>query len=247
MLVWLLGQAFATEPADHSGEFLTRRTRLPRFARNDGSLKGVNVMNIQTVNDTALTAPAKIGPNAAIQLFAAIEAARGADAARTVAQAADCEDWLDHPPTEMVSEIPVIRLFRTLEALFPEDAPAIEADAGRRTADYIIANRIPAFARVILKLLPARLAGPMLARAIERHAWTFCGSGTVTVHAGPPCRFEIADNPLTSGVRAERPACVWHAAVFTRLFQTLVHPKVGFREEACCASQAAGCVFAEIR
>ncbi|MGF1455900.1 MAG: bacteriochlorophyll 4-vinyl reductase [Alphaproteobacteria bacterium] len=191
----------------------------------------------------SITAPAKIGPNAAIQLFKALEAAKGAEAARAVARAAGCEDWYDHPPADMVSEVPVIRLFRTLEAMHPQHASAIEAQAGRRTADYIIANRIPAFACMVLKRLPARIAGPLLAKAIERHAWTFCGSGTVTVHPGPPCRFEIADNPLTRGLAADRPACAWHTAVFNQLFRRLVHPRSETLEQSCCATYSGSCTF----
>ncbi len=187
--------------------------------------------------------PAKIGPNAVIQTFQAIQALRGQIAAQRVASAARCDHWLSTPPTEMVDEIPVIALFRALERVLPHDSDRIAWEAGTRTADYILTHRIPKPAQRILKILPARLAAPILLKAIAKHAWTFAGSGSVKVHGARPFRVEIEHNPLTIGLHHPEPACHWHRAVFTRLFQTLVHKRTKVRELSCGACGAKTCVF----
>lgn len=188
-----------------------------------------------------------VGPNAIIQTFAAIRAAAGEEAARRVAEAADCAGWLDAAPAEMVDERAAARLFRALETVLPDEAPAIEAEAGRLTAGYILANRIPRPAQTLLRVLPAWLAGRLLLAAIGRNAWTFAGSGSFrgTANGGPGrvARVEIGGNPLTAGSVSPAPACRWHGAVFRRLFRELVDPRTEVRETACCASGAPACVF----
>lgn len=70
----------------------------------------------------------------------------------------------------MIPEADVVALFRALAGAHPEAAPSIAVEAGRATADYILAHRIPASAQVVLRILPHRLAARALARAIARHA-----------------------------------------------------------------------------
>lgn len=156
---------------------------------------------------------ARIGPNALTQTAVALTALKGAAVAEAVfARAGLLHRWRE-PPGEMVPEHEPARLFAALvEALGEAEARAVLADSGRLTGDYILANRIPAFARVVLRLLPARLAARLLLAAILRHAWTFAGSGR--------CRAEglslvIEGNPLRS------PGGVWHEAVLSRLFARL--------------------------
>ncbi|MEM9168064.1 MAG: bacteriochlorophyll 4-vinyl reductase [Pseudomonadota bacterium] len=161
---------------------------------------------------------ARVGPNAVTQLIAAMDAAHVTALKRSVFEAAHCARYLEHPPTEMIPEYEAAFVHRSLIAQAdPARARSLAEDAGRRTADYIIANRIPAPARLILKALPASRAAPMLADAIARHAWTFCGSGRFKVARGGPRRLtlSITDNALAT------PGCPWHVAVFERLFQTL--------------------------
>jgi divinyl protochlorophyllide a 8-vinyl-reductase len=57
--------------------------------------------------------------------------------------------------------------------LGPAMAAEVARDAGLRTADYLLANRIPKPVQVLLKHLPAPLAARVLLSAIRRHAWTF--------------------------------------------------------------------------
>lgn len=111
--------------------------------------------------------------------------------------------------------------------------PVISREAGRATADYILAHRIPRIVQQVLKALPAGLAAPLLARAITRHAWTFVGSGRFRCR--DPWTFEITDNPLIRGEHSPVPLCVWHAAVFERLYATLVARDCRCEEETCAA------------
>lgn len=153
--------------------------------------------------------------------------------------AAGLPGLLDHPPERMTDERLVAALHRTLHALLAEeDAAEVAAEAGTRTADYLLAHRIPRLLQGLLRALPAPLAARMLLRAIARHAWTFAGSGRVFVTPGNPSVIEIENNPLATG------PCRYHLAVFTRLFTALVHPRVELRETQCCAHGAAACRFA---
>ena len=181
---------------------------------------------------------AKVGPNAVTQMAAALRARGGEAAARRVFGAAGMIDLLDHPPARMIDQRYPAALHRTVaELLAPEEARAVAADAGRRTADYLLANRIPRPAQRLLRLLPPRLAARLLLTAIGRNAWTFAGSGAFSARAGDPCAVEIAANPLAT------PGAPWHAAVFERLFRALVSPAAAVRVTACTAEGAPACRF----
>ena len=144
--------------------------------------------------------------------------------------------------TGMIPEDDAARLHRQVRLEEPDRAPDLAADAGRRTADYILAYRIPGPAKRLLKVLPPALAATFLARAIARHAWTFAGSGRFAQDG--PWTFRIADNPLIRGERSEVPICHWHAAVFERLYRSLVAPDCICVETTCCAvSEAEACRF----
>ncbi|WP_299622202.1 bacteriochlorophyll 4-vinyl reductase [Pelagibius sp.] len=185
----------------------------------------------------AESAPA-VGPNAVIQLGEALRDRLGDRAARDVFAHAGLGHFLANPPSEMVDEDAVRGLFRSLYHLLPSaTAAAIAAEAGRRTADYLLANRIPGLARATLRSLPGRLAAPLLLSAIASNAWTFAGSGTLQTRAGSPSLIEIADNPIAI------PGCVWHVAVFKTLFGALVTPDVEVHHPQCCHAGAPSCRF----
>mgnify|MGYP006273324255 CR=1 FL=1 len=181
---------------------------------------------------------ARIGPNAVLQTAAALRAMGGEALAARVFGGAGLGAHLDAPPASMVDERVVARLFDRLgEALAPEAAAAIARDSGRRTAAYILANRIPRPAQRVLRLLPRGPSARLLLMAIRKNGWTFAGSGRVATRAGRPCRIEIADNPIAV------PGCVWHVAVFEGPFRALVSPGTTVRETACCARGAPACRF----
>ena len=185
---------------------------------------------------------AKIGPNAVIQLLAALNAAGQAPLASALFTAVGAGAWLIEPPGEMVDERKVARLHQAVRRAAP-NADAIMRDAGRRTADYLLANRIPKPVQVVLKLLPPSLAAMILVSAIRRNAWTFAGSATFAAHAGSPTIFEITHNPICAAETAAAPVCTWHAAVFERLFQALVSPRARVVETCCEATGADVCRF----
>lgn len=167
----------------------------------------------------------------------------GPEGRARILAAAGIEDLPDG--TAMIPEQDAARLHRQLRLDAPELAASMAADAGRRTADYILAHRIPRPAQRVLRALPPFAAARLLSKAIAAHAWTFAGSGRL--HRRDPWTFEIAANPLIAGEVSDHCLCHWHGAVFQRLYQTLVTPRCTCTE-VHCAAQAPGtrCRF-EIR
>ena len=180
-----------------------------------------------------------VGPNAVIQLAAALRAApEAADAAERVFVRAGFPRFLRSPPGEMIDETIPARLFDALwRELPPSQAALIARDAGHRTGAYVLANRIPTAARLVLRALPPRLASPLLLKAIRKHAWTFAGSGTCSVAVGRPAIITIEHNPLAM------PGCVWHVGVFECLFRALVSRRAVVRHAEVRIDGAPVCRF----
>lgn len=179
-----------------------------------------------------------IGPNTVIQLGETLLAHGETQLAMRIYGAAGHLRWLIQPPAAMTPEADVVALHSALQHFAPpREAERYAAEAGERTGDYLLANRIPGFARRLLHLLPRRIGARLLLMAIAKHAWTFAGSGKFVVEPAA-WGFSIEHNPL-----AREGGCVWHEAVFTRLFQRLVHPGIRIRETACCADGATACRF----
>lgn len=161
--------------------------------------------------------PAKIGPNAILQLAEVLDSERHDRWRRDIFYRAGLSRMLIEPPTSMVDERAVADLYQALFERLPLAAALrIAGEAGTRTARYILANRIPKPVQAVLKILPRRWSTPLLLRAIERHAWTFAGSGEVRIETGPSMAIEIVANPIAM------PGCVWHVAVFEELFRYLI-------------------------
>ncbi|QFT92276.1 hypothetical protein FIU86_05445 [Roseovarius sp. THAF9] len=180
----------------------------------------------------------RVGPNAILQTMEALTELGGMDLTRRVFSAAGLLPLLEAPPSEMVPEVWASDLHRTITTELPAvEAARVAADGGHRTGFYILENRIPAVARTLLQLLPGSVAGSILLRAIERHAWTFAGSAEVAIEIGTPMYFFIYDNPLAI------PGCPWHCAVFETLFRRLVSPHTRVAHTCCCANGADACVF----
>ncbi|AHM02724.1 Protein BchJ, involved in reduction of C-8 vinyl of divinyl protochlorophyllide [Roseibacterium elongatum DSM 19469] len=184
----------------------------------------------------------QIGPNAILQLVPVLEEEAGPDVTAHLLSMAGVIRMPD-PAEGLIDEGPAARLHQAMRAEMPEAAPLLAREAGKRTGDYILAHRIPAKAQAILRFLPARLAAPILARAVAKHAWTFCGSGAFRLVSTWPVVFEIGDNPVVRGERSDVPLCHWHAAVFARLFSELCGPGWQCEEVACCAQGAEVCRF----
>ncbi len=180
------------------------------------------MMSVGLTFDAAAAARSEaglIGPNAVLQLAAALRAATGrAPLAEQVFQSAGLLRLLHNPPDAMIDEAIPARLFEALWWEMPaEQASYFAYDAGRRTGAYVLANRIPALAQLLLRSLPQRLACALLLKAIRRNAWTFVGSGICDVEFGAPALVTIVNNPLAM------PGCIWHVGVLEQLFRKLVN------------------------
>lgn len=206
----------------------------PMRAHTDPLLAGVD-------STTAVTEGASrvglVGPNAIIQTVAALREIEGRQTCSSILQGAGLGDYLVVAPSEMVSEREVARLFDALCRTLPPDASAaVLGAAGRNTADYILAHRIPMLAQRLIGLMPPVLGARVLMAAISKHAWTFAGSGTVTCDLWQNLSIGIACNSLAT------PGCPWHVAVFARLFEVLVSPSARIDHLSCCARGVPVCL-----
>ena len=184
-----------------------------------------------------------IGPNAILQLVPMIERLGGPERARQMLARAGVFEMPDG--TAMIHERMAARLHQQLRLEEPELAPCLSAEAGRRTADYILANRIPKPVQTLLRLFPAASAARVLSGAIARHAWTFAGSGRFEVI--DPWTFQIRQNPIVRGEHSQTCLCDWHASVFARLYADLVDPRCTCRETDCGAIGAGHVCRFELR
>ena len=126
-----------------------------------------------------------------------------------------------------------------LATLGRQTAERVLADAGVGTGHYIIDNRIPGFAKSLLRLLPRRLGTRLLLMAVARNAWTFAGDATVETGRD---WIVIQDNPICLG-KAGFSGCVWHRNVLETLFHTLVSPAVTVIETHCIGQGDPFCRF----
>jgi divinyl protochlorophyllide a 8-vinyl-reductase len=178
---------------------------------------------------------ARIGPNAVTRLAEAAEAALGRGETRALFAQAGLTRHLDAPPERMVEEGEVVALHAALAARHPAAAARIAADAGARTAAYLLANRIPRLAQAVLRLMPPGLAARGLMAAIGGHAWTFAGSGAFAarVRRGG-AEVTVTGGPFAAPGPAAGPMAAFYGAVFGTLFRRLVSPR------AAAAAEAAG-------
>lgn len=187
---------------------------------------------------------ARIGPNAITRVAEALTARLGADACGRVFAVAGLTHHLEHPPTHMVPDEDVAVLHATLvHKLGAEQARQIGAEAGRLTALYLLANRIPRLAQVVLGLLPTQIGIKLLLKAIGGHAWTFAGAGSFSYRCGRSTILAIKGGPFSRHLSADAPVCDYYAATFATLFQVILSPRIRVIEAACEAQGAAACVF----
>ena len=182
----------------------------------------------------------RIGPNAILQLADVLERRWGGD----ILSAVLAEAGVSRPPRDagMLPETDCAAVHQAVRRLLPGPEGLLE-EAGIATGDYILAHRIPKVAQAVLRVLPGSLAAQVLTKAIARHSWTFAGTGEFRVDSSRPLVVSVARNPLVAGWKAETPQCIWHVAVFRRLYGRLVWPSVEVREVACCACGDAACRF----
>jgi divinyl protochlorophyllide a 8-vinyl-reductase len=189
-------------------------------------------------------AAGRIGPNAALQLLAAVAAREGEGAALRLLAEAGVPDPRPVGDPGMLPVTAVVALHRALLRLVgTEPARALAAEAGRRTAAYLLTHRIPRPFQLVLRVLPRAAAGRLLLGAIARHAWTFTGGGGFTVEPGPPRRLRIAPCPLCPDAGSEGLGCVYYAATFEALLRRLADPSTRVAPAACGAAGARVCLL----
>jgi divinyl protochlorophyllide a 8-vinyl-reductase len=177
----------------------------------------------------------RIGPNAITRVHEALREDLGVAGTADLFREAGLDAYLQALPEQMVDEHEVICLHQALRTrLGPEHAVRVARVAGRRTGDYLLANRIPRAAQHILRLLPPALASRVLLAAIGRHSWTFAGTGAfVVARSGRPVRMSIAGCPICRGARSSDHICDYYTSTFERLFQKLVSARAVVRETEC--------------
>jgi divinyl protochlorophyllide a 8-vinyl-reductase len=191
------------------------------------------------------TMAGRVGPNAITRMAEALVELGGDAMCRRVFTRAGLVHHLAEPPHAMVPEEDVSALNHALfEELPPRPAASVAAEAGRLTGDYLLANRIPAFAQTLLPLLPRPLAGRLLARAIARHAWTFAGSGEFSYGWDQGLRLYLKRSPVCRNLSRHEPSCHYLTATFQRVFGAMLGPGVAVDEVACSASGSPVCIFA---
>lgn len=185
----------------------------------------------------------RIGPNVIIQTAHTLADRLGNEMAERFITAATPFS-LAQLPTEMVDERTANALIRHLSdergAGFMR---SVMNEAGRRTGDYLLRNRIPAPARWILPHLPRSLAMRALLSAVSRHTWTFAGSAQVKFTVGDPAVITIRHCPLCADQRSAEPVCDFYTGTFTRLLRELVHPSASAEEVSCEARGDTACRF----
>jgi divinyl protochlorophyllide a 8-vinyl-reductase len=222
-------------PAAGGGVFRARFLVFPYWFRRRRSY-------LYTMNSALRVA--LIGPNAITQLTGALARELGRDCAQTMLRANGFGKYLDCPPRGMVDELDVIELHSAVRERLPGGVfRSVELAAGRSTADYLLAHRIPAAWQRLMHLLPTAVRTRLLLTAITRHAWTFAGSGRCTGRAGRPVAITIEGCAICCGAHANGPQCAYYAATFERLFAALVDRRAVAVETDCIAAGAPVCRF----
>jgi divinyl protochlorophyllide a 8-vinyl-reductase len=189
----------------------------------------------------------RIGPNAVIRLAEALDALESKAVTKKLFIAANLENYVHALPQAMVPEEEVTVLHRHLRNdLGAGRAASVSWIAGLRTADYLLANRIPKPVQRLLKLLPRRLAAFILLKAIGAHAWTFAGTSRFSWKMGRPITLTFEDCPLCRWDHTSEPCCSYYSATFERLFRELINADTSVKETECIAAGGSACRF-EIR
>ncbi|MCD1627139.1 MAG: bacteriochlorophyll 4-vinyl reductase [Paracoccaceae bacterium] len=180
-----------------------------------------------------------MGSQTVLPLVAAIERRLGQD---TAARLLDEARFTQLPkPGEPVRERQVAVLHQSLRREYPDLAEAIQREAARDAVDWLMQNRIPARARLLLSGMPWGMAVWMLGRNAAQNSWTFSGSGKFSLLS--TSEFQMIDNPLIRGERSNGPVCAWHEELLQHTFRRMAHSRLSCVETSCMATGADACRF----
>lgn len=187
---------------------------------------------------------ARIGPNAIIQVTHVLEERFGRETAdRLLSEATGYH--LDTLPGAMIPEREALALTHHVMGYCGEaQATLVLREAGLRTGDYLLANRIPRAAQWIMRLLPKRAGLGLLLKTMSAHAWTFAGSGTFTVQrTGAAVELCFHQCAMCRELHSDGPVCDFYAGTFERLIRTIVSPAARVHEVECQAQGGRHCRF----
>jgi divinyl protochlorophyllide a 8-vinyl-reductase len=188
--------------------------------------------------------PARIGPNTIIQLAHVLRDRFGDSTASTLLFESTGYA-MGALPAAMVDEREAQAFVQTVMRSLGEDRGAqVLHEAGHRTATYLMANRIPRPAQLVMKLLPQRAGLVLLLKAMQANAWTFAGSGSFGVKRTPKgAELTFHACAMCRDMHSEGPVCDFYAGTFEHLIRSLVAPRATVREVECQALGAHCCRF----
>lgn len=186
----------------------------------------------------------RIGPNAILQILAAVRDRDGEEAVAFLVRRAGLEARLARPIDGLVPVAEVRALHAALiDSAGFASARTVVVDAGRRTAAYLLAHRIPRSFQRLLAVLPLPLRQRLLLAAIGRHAWTFTGGASFRPAPGSPPGLLIDPCPLCPDRGRDGLGCVYYAATFDALLRRLVDSRIRIEPAACGAAGSRRCVL----
>lgn len=187
---------------------------------------------------------ARMGPNSITQVARALVDLHGAAMQHAIFQRAGLADLLDDPPQTPVPVNQVASLHRSLVLHLGEtQAEAVCRLAGERTAEYLLAHRIPRAVQWVLRHLPPAWAARLLLRAIRRNAWTFLGRGLFFAEPGRPAVIRFVGAPLCNGPALSEPGSCYYQATFATLFHALVSPRTHIVHSRCSQCHGRVCEY----
>ncbi|MGB9751428.1 bacteriochlorophyll 4-vinyl reductase [Roseiflexus castenholzii] len=187
----------------------------------------------------------KIGPNAIIQTVAALRDRLGDEAARATLVRGGAGDLPDHLPHELIDEREFHALVELLlEQIGEEQTNQVMARSGQLTSEYVFANRIPAFARLLLRLLPPSWGLRLLLPAMQRHTWTFAGSGVFAYDLTPTPSISITNGALFDTPAMAAAMCAYYRGAFEQMFQKLICSRATLHDLECQARGDRCCRYA---
>jgi divinyl protochlorophyllide a 8-vinyl-reductase len=187
---------------------------------------------------------ARIGPNTIIQLAHVLRERYGEYLASTLLFESTGYAMTALPGAMVDEREAQAFVQRVMQQLGERPGAQVLHEAGRRTADYLMANRIPQAAQWVMKALPTRAGLSLLLKAMQANAWTFAGSGAFSVrtHAnGADLTFHAC--AMCRDMHSEGPVCDFYAGTFEHLIRTLVAPRAQVVEVECQAQGAHCCRF----
>lgn len=124
-------------------------------------------------------------------------------------------------------------LNQAVRKLWPDEAYDICSQAGREAAMRIMEQHITERAATMLSKMSRATGAWLLAKTARQNAWMFSGSCEFFVES--ESLFVLHANPVVFGETSSTMVCHFHAALFEKLFSTLIHLRLVCDEIACTA------------